>query len=143
MSQGRRKRRPIYKAKVLLEALKGQETVARLAGRMKSILGRFKPGRRPFAGGATGVFGNGKEHESRNHAPLIAQLYQDIGQLKVEWGFSGGEVRSLSPARRRQMVDQEHPSLSLVRQCPLLGVSHYSIHYRPKAASAEDLSLTG
>ena len=27
----------------------------------------------------------------------------------------------MSPARRRQMVDREHPSLSLLRQCALLG----------------------
>ena len=49
----------------------------------------------------------------------------------------------MSPARRRQMVDREHPSLSLVRQCALLGVSRSSLYYRPKAASAEDLSLMG
>ena len=33
----------------------------------------------------------------------------------------------MSPARRREMVDWEHPSLSLVRQCALLGVSHSSL----------------
>ena len=49
----------------------------------------------------------------------------------------------MSPARRRQMVDRKHPSLSLVRQCALLGVSRSSIYYRPRAASAEDLSLMG
>ncbi len=49
----------------------------------------------------------------------------------------------MSPARRRQMVDREHPSLSLVRQCALLGVSRSSIYYRPRAASPEDLSLMG
>ena len=49
----------------------------------------------------------------------------------------------MSPARRRQMVDREHPSLSLVRQCALLGVGRSSIYYRPRAASAEDLSLMG
>ena len=49
----------------------------------------------------------------------------------------------MSPAQRRQMVDREHPSLSLVRQCALLGVSRSSIYYRPRAASAEDLSLMG
>ena len=49
----------------------------------------------------------------------------------------------MSPSRRRQMVDWEHPSLSLVRQCALLGVSRSSLYYRPKAASAEDLSLMG
>ena len=49
----------------------------------------------------------------------------------------------MSPAQRRQMVDREHPSLSLVRQCALLGVSRSSIYYRPGAASEEDLSLVG
>ena len=41
------------------------------------------------------------------------------------------------------MVDREHPSLSLVRQCALLGVSRSSLYYRPRAASAENLSLMG
>ncbi len=47
----------------------------------------------------------------------------------------------MSPAKRRQIVDREHPSLFLVRQCALLGVSGSSHFYRPEAASAEDLSL--
>ena len=49
----------------------------------------------------------------------------------------------MSPARRRKMVDREHPSLSLVRQCALLGVSRSSICYRPRMVPAEDLSLMG
>ena len=49
----------------------------------------------------------------------------------------------MSPARRRELVDREHPSLSLVRQCALLGVSRSSIYYRPRAASEEDLFLMG
>ena len=49
----------------------------------------------------------------------------------------------MSPAERREMVDLEHPSLSLVRQCALLGVSRSSIYYWPRGASEEDLSLMG
>ena len=49
----------------------------------------------------------------------------------------------MSPARRWQMVDREHPSLSLVRQCALLGISRSSLYYRPRAASPEDLFLMG
>ena len=49
----------------------------------------------------------------------------------------------MSPAQRRQMVDREHPNLPIVRQCALLGVSRSSLYYRPRAASAEDLSLMG
>ena len=49
----------------------------------------------------------------------------------------------MSRAQRREMVDREHSSLSIVRQCALLGVSRSSLYYRPRAASEEDLSLMG
>ena len=49
----------------------------------------------------------------------------------------------MSPGRRRKMVDREHPSLPIVRQCALLGVSRSSLYYRAKEASEADLSLMG
>ena len=49
----------------------------------------------------------------------------------------------MSVAQRRQMVDLEHPKLSIERQCALLEVSRSSLYYRPRAVSAEDLSLMG
>ena len=49
----------------------------------------------------------------------------------------------MSPAKRRQMVNREHPSLSLARQCALLGVSRSCVYNRSRSASAEDLSLMG
>ena len=49
----------------------------------------------------------------------------------------------MSPAQRREMVDRQHPSLSIVRQCALLGVSRSNLYYRPRAASEEDLYLMG
>ena len=47
----------------------------------------------------------------------------------------------MSPGQRREMVDREHPSLPIVRQCALLGVSRSSIYYRAKGASEADLYL--
>ena len=49
----------------------------------------------------------------------------------------------MSPGRRREMVDREHPKLLIVRQCALLRVIRSSLYYRPKAVSEEDLSLMG
>ena len=37
--------------------------------------------------GASGVFGNGKEQKKKNNDALVARLYQQIGQLKVERDF--------------------------------------------------------
>ena len=47
----------------------------------------------------------------------------------------------MSPGRRREMVNREYPSLPIVRQCTLLGVSRSSLYYRAKGASEADLSL--
>ena len=49
----------------------------------------------------------------------------------------------MSPGRRRQMVDRKHPTLPVVRQCDLLGVSRSTIYHRPKGASEDDLFLMG
>ena len=87
MSQGRRKHSPGLKAKVALEVLKGQETVAQLAARYEVHPGQIQAWKKALVEGASGVFGNGKEQKSRNDAALIARLYQEIGQLKVERDF--------------------------------------------------------
>ena len=48
----------------------------------------------------------------------------------------------MSLVQRRQMVNREHSSLSIARQCALLGVSRSSLYHRPQATSDDDLSLT-
>jgi putative transposase len=39
------------------------------------------------------------------------------------------------------MVDRRHPSLSIVCQCALLGISRSSVYYQPVGVSQEDLTL--
>ena len=36
----------------------------------------------------------------------------------------------MSRERRREMVDREHPALSTLRQCALMGISRSSVYYR-------------
>ena len=43
--------------------------------------------------------------------------------------------------RRREMVDREHPALSTVRQCALIGISRSSVYYRPRGHSQKDLAV--
>ena len=38
----------------------------------------------------------------------------------------------MSLAQRREMVDREHPSLSIACQCALLRVSRSGLYYRPR-----------
>ena len=87
MSQGRRKHNPAFKAKVALEAVKGQETVAQLAARYEVHPAQIQAWKKALIEGAAGVFGTGQEKKARNDGVLIARLYQEIGQLKVEKDF--------------------------------------------------------
>ena len=87
MSQGRRKHSPAFKAKVALEAVKGGETVAQLAGRYQVHPSQIQAWKKALAGVAASVFGNGRDQKAKSDAALTARLYQEIGQLKVERDF--------------------------------------------------------
>ena len=87
MSKQRRKHNPALKAKVALEAVKGEDTVAQLAARYEVHSGQIQAWKKTLVEGASGVFGNGKEQKGKSDAALIARLYQEIGQLKVGRDF--------------------------------------------------------
>ena len=87
MSIGRRKHSPAFKAKVALEAVRGEETVAQLAGRHQVHHSQIQALKRVLTEGAASVFGDGQDQQARSDAALVARLYQQIGQLKVERDF--------------------------------------------------------
>ncbi len=87
MTQNRRKHSPSFKARVALGALKGEETLAELANRFEVHPGQVRKWKRDLAEGAVGIFGEDQSRKKKDDAALISQLYQQIGQLKVERDF--------------------------------------------------------
>ena len=87
MTKNRRKHSPSFKASVALEALKGEETIAELANRFEVHPSQIRKWKNSLAEGAAGIFGSEQSQKKKDDANLIAELYQQIGQLKVERDF--------------------------------------------------------
>lgn len=89
MSNKRKQYNPQFKAKVALDAVRGEKTVPELASQYSlhpTVINNWK---RQLLESASGLFENSKKHsdESESQDAQIAELYRQIGQLKVERDF--------------------------------------------------------
>ncbi len=87
MSNERKKHNPSFKGRVAREAIQGGETVAQLAARYEVHTSQIQAWKEALLAGAAGVFGGNHEKRQKADAVLVARLYQQIGQLKVERDF--------------------------------------------------------
>ena len=87
MKENRKKHSPSFKARVALESLKGEETVAQLASRFDVHPSQIHKWKNALTDGAAGIFGDGRNRKKPENQQLVAHLYQQIGQLKVERDF--------------------------------------------------------
>ena len=87
MKKNRKQYSPDFKAKVAMEAIKGQETIAELAIRFEIHPTQITKWKRELIAGAGNIFGADPNKKIKDEKGLINQLYQQIGQLKVEKEF--------------------------------------------------------
>ena len=87
VSKERRKHSASFKAKVALEAVKGEKTVAQLAAQYEFHPGQIQAWKKSLLEGVAGVFDGNQDNRHKADEALIARLYQQIGQMRVERDF--------------------------------------------------------
>jgi putative transposase len=87
MSQRRRRFSAALKAKVALEAIRGQRTVAELAGEHQVHPNQISQWKKQLLDAAEALFADRRVKQEQRQEELVAELYQQIGRLKVEVDF--------------------------------------------------------
>lgn len=72
------------KAKIALTALKGQQTVNEIASDFGVHPSQVAQWKKQLLAEAPQVFASARDRQAEDTEALVARLYQEIGQLKVE-----------------------------------------------------------
>ncbi len=80
----KKKFNPAFKAKVALEALKGQKTLAELARIYEVHPNQIGQWKKKVLEELPQVFNGKRDRETRDQAELVEELYRQIGQQKVD-----------------------------------------------------------
>ena len=76
-----------FKAKVALDALRGDKTIQEIAARHKVHPNQVSTWKRQAMDGLGAVFSNGPDTARMNHGDEVHDLHAKIGQLTVERDF--------------------------------------------------------
>jgi transposase len=77
----------VFKAKVALEALRGDQTLAELAGRYKVHPNLITKWKRQASEGIVGIFSSKSAGPDRSHEAEVKELHAKIGELTIETDF--------------------------------------------------------
>ncbi|MHB1424759.1 MAG: IS3 family transposase [Gemmataceae bacterium] len=140
MARKRKSHAAAFKAQVALAALKGDKTVNELASQHQVHPTLIHAWKKQLLAGAEDLFSNGSKAAAEDHEALQAQLYEQIGRLKMELDWLKKKLPASVDARRA-LVEVGHPHLSICRQCALLGLARSSFYYEAVVETAENLAL--
>jgi putative transposase len=125
-----------------LEACREQRTLAQLSSEFGVSSEQICRWKKTLQADAKAVFGERGKKQSEE--TITAPLYEEIGRLKMELDWLKKNV-NLSLDEKRRLIERENPSISVRRQCALLGLGRSSFYnvslLGPCRETAENLLL--
>ncbi|MDR1086967.1 MAG: transposase [Endomicrobium sp.] len=126
-----------FKAKVALEALKGDKTINEIAQQYEvhpNLIGLWK---KTLLENASELFGrkNKKDEDTQQKEAVIEELQKQLGKAHSERGFL---KKSTSIVRERGgLVEPEIEELNIEEQCKMLNISRSRYYYEKRDINVE------
>ena len=140
MVKKRRRHAAAYKFRIALEALEGSKTISQLSSEHEIHANLIRSWKRQLLEDGPSVFASNGERKQREQEAQEAELYEQIGRLKMELEWLKKKLPA-SVRERRHMVDSQHATLSVRRQSELLGLNRASFYFQAASESALNLDL--
>jgi transposase-like protein len=86
-----------FKAKVALEAVKGDRSLAELASRYEVHATQIGQWRQALLSGLPDLFSDRRRHKEEDDAQQVSRLYEEIGRLKVELDWLKKKAERIGP----------------------------------------------
>jgi putative transposase len=129
-----------FKARVALEAICGEKPLNQLGSQFQVHPVQIAHWRKAALGQLQESFVDGRTRKAGDDEFDCEALQEQIGRLKLELEWVKKKL-VCSDEDRRSWVEPEHPAISILRQCALLGVSRASLCYDLVEESRENLGL--
>ncbi|WP_423206470.1 IS3 family transposase [Paracoccus yeei] len=130
-----------FKARVALEAVKGERTVSELAAEYGVHPTMIHQWKKALLDGASDIFDRGGKKKAEVDEETVRLLHAKIGELAVANDFLSRKAQALDRQVRRGMIERSHPTLSVGAQCRLLSISRSSFYYAPRGETEMNLTL--
>ena len=129
-----------FKAKVALETVKKEKTISQLSSEYGVHSNQINQWRKRMLEELPDIFSKNRPRKEKDTEELQAELYQQIGQLKVELDWLKKNL-NCSIDIKRQYINPNHSLIPIVRQCDLLGINRSTYYYQSCKDESYNLAL--
>lgn len=137
---------PEFKAKVVLELLAGDQTVAQISSKYSLVSKSLLNWKKVFLANASLAFNLDSavadfKTEISDKEKEVSELHRQLGKRTAELEWAAKKLKSLGFEAKKGLITPELNSISILKQCQLLGFNRSNYYYKESAPSAQTLSL--
>jgi putative transposase len=123
-----------YKAKIVIEILRGRNTISEIGARENISPKQLGNWKHEFLDNAYRAFNVTKDEKAAKAAVMAAhnreqELMAKIGELTYECGWLKKNMSDMAASKKRELLDDNEPKLSIRRQCELIGYNRSNYYY--------------